>query len=353
MTELNRREFLCYLLKGVSFLGVNALVGGCQPGTDLYPKSIPSSKEKLGTPEPTLTPNLTPNSVEPGAAAAPTSTRVSSPTPTVRPPDLVVTRHGSPQRLVKKAIKALGGMGQFVRPGDDVIIKPNICVSYHSYEYAATTNPWVVATLVELALGYDARRVRVMDNPFGGTAQQAYLRSGIQKEVERVGGEMEVMAPYKYVNATIPGGKVLKQCQIYQDVLQADVLINVPLVKHHGLAKMTLGMKNMLGVISNRPAMHQNLGQKLADLNSRVRSHLVVVDAVRMLMNHGPSGGNLSDVKKADTLIAARDIVAADSYAATLFGLKPNNLDFVRAGSALGLGRSDLDNLKIEELDVS
>jgi uncharacterized protein (DUF362 family) len=253
--------------------------------------------------------------------------------------------------MVRRALAALGGMEQFVKAGDDVIVKPNICVAYHTYEYAATTNPWVVGALVKLALEAGARRVRVMDYPFGGSAEQAYVKSGIQEQVEKAGGQMEVMTKFKFVNAKIPDGLDLQRCKIYDGVLKADVLIDVPIAKHHGLARLTLGMKNLMGVIYDRPAMHRNLGQRLADLSSRVQPTLTVVDAVRMLMRHGPSGGNLDDVRQADTVIASPDIVAADSYAATLFGLRPDELSYVQAGSAMGLGRSDLDALRIEEIN--
>ena len=163
---------------------------------------------------------------------------------------------------------------------------------------------------------------------------------------------MEVMARFKFVPTEISEGQDLRQKEIYEDVLKADVLINVPIAKHHSLARLTLGMKNLMGVITDRPAMHSNLGQRLADLTSRVRPDLTVVDAVRILLRNGPTGGSLDDVKKLDTVIASPDIVAADSYAATLFGQDPQALGFIRAGTVMGLGRSDLDNLKIEEIAV-
>jgi uncharacterized protein (DUF362 family) len=267
-------------------------------------------------------------------------------------PDLVVARGGEPGELVRRALAAIGGMGRFVHPGDDVIVKPNICVAYHSYEYAATTNPWVVAELVRLCLEAGARRVRVMDYPFGGTPERAYTRSGIQEQVVAAGGEMEIMSFLKFISTDIPEGLDLRQCKIYDEVLNADVVINVPIAKHHNLARLTLGMKNLMGTIFNRPQMHQNLGQRLPDLTSRVRPELTVVDAVRMLMRNGPTGGSLDDVHKIDTVIVSPDIVAADSYAATLFELQPTDLSYVRAAADMGLGRSDLDNLRIEELTV-
>jgi len=247
---------------------------------------------------------------------------------------------------------ALGGMERFVQPGDDVIVKPNICVAYHTYEYAATTNPWIVGELVRLALEAGARRVRVLDYPFGGSPEQAYARSGIQEQVEAAGGQMEVMTGFKFLDTDIPDGVDLTTCKIYDDILKADVLINVPIAKDHGLARLTLGMKNLMGTIYNRPQMHRNLGQRLADLAGRVQPTLTVVDAVRMLMRNGPTGGNLDDVKQVDTLIVSPDVVAADSYAATLFELNPEDLAYVRAGVQMGLGRSDLSSLKVEEITV-
>ena len=113
---------------------------------------------------------------------------------------------------------------------------------------------------------------------------------------------------------------------------------------------MTAAMKNLMGVVRDRPAMHGKLGQAIADLNTLIKPDLTVVDAVRILTAHGPAGGKLSYVKKLDTVVASTDVVAADAYAATFFGLKPDDLDYVRIGAAMGLGRSDLSKLRIEEL---
>ena len=163
---------------------------------------------------------------------------------------------------------------------------------------------------------------------------------------------MVVMSWVKFVQTDIPSGKRLKSARIFDDVLRADVLINVPIAKHHGLALLTLAMKNLMGVIADRSSLHANLGQNLADLSTRVRSHLVIVDAVRMLMAHGPSGGNLADVRRENTIIASPDIVAADSYAATLFDLQPDKLAYINKGAEMGLGVKDLNQLRIEEISL-
>ena len=357
MTKLSRREFLCRTAAGVGSLAGGWWLSGC--ASQATP--APAAPSPVPTPTRTGLPAPTTGPVDP---ATTTHSQADPPAPTSEPvaestavrtaawPDLVVGRGGEPEALVRQSLAALGGLERFVKPGANVIIKPNICVAYHTYEYAATTNPWVVGALVKLALEAGAGRVRVLDYPFGGSPEEAYARSDIQEQVLAAGGEMEIMSKFKFVSTDIPGGLDLRQGDIYDDVLQADVLIDVPVAKHHSLARLTLGMKNLLGVIWDRSAIHWNLGQRVADLTSRVRPTLTVIDAVRILTNHGPTGGNLDDVKKLDTIIASPDIVAADSYAATLFGLQPDDLAYIQAGTAMGLGRSDLNNLKIEALTV-
>jgi uncharacterized protein (DUF362 family) len=265
---------------------------------------------------------------------------------------LAVAHGGDPTAITKAAIAALGGIDRFVRSADDVIIKPNICVDYHPPEYAATTNPTVVATLVSLCLGAGARRVRVMDMPFGGTPGSAYAVSGIEEAVKAAGGEMEVMSPVKFVETAIPDGQDITSWEVYRDIIEADVLINVPIAKHHSLARLSLGGKNLLGVITKPNQIHRNLGQRTADLVSLIRPTLTVVDAVRIVATHGPTGGSLNDVQQTDTIIASHDIVAADAWAATLFDKIGSDIAYVKAAADMGLGTLDLGSIDIEEFNA-
>jgi len=320
--RLTRRQFL--KLTGAAAAGVALFGAGC-------------------TAQPTATT---------GGAPSPSKGRRQPPAPTGDQAYLAVARGSDPAAITKAAIAALGGIERFVQSGDDVIIKPNICVDYHPPEYAATTNPTVVATLVSLCRGAGARRVRVMDTPFGGTPESAYAVSGIEEAVRTAGGEMEVMSPVKFVKTPIPEGRDITEWEVYQDVLEANVLINVPIAKHHSLAGLTLGGKNLLGVILNPSRMHFNLGQRVADLVSLVRPTLTVVDAVRILTAHGPTGGSLNDVQQTDTIIASHDIVAADAYATTLFGLTGASIAYVKAAAEMGLGTMELDSIRIEEISA-
>jgi uncharacterized protein (DUF362 family) len=265
---------------------------------------------------------------------------------------LAVARGADPSEITRRAMAALGGIERFVKPGHDVIIKPNICVDYHPPEYAATTNPTVVATLVSLCLGAGAKRVRVMDMPLGGTPESAYAVTGIGDAVKAAGGEMEVMSRFKFAKTPIPEGRDIKEWDIYQDVLKADVLIDVPIAKHHSLARLTLGSKNLLGVVAKPNDIHRNLGQRVADLASLIRPTLTVVDAVRILTAHGPTGGSLNDVKQTNTVIASHDLVAADAYGATLFGMTGPDIAYIKAGAEMGLGTMDLKSIKVEEVNV-
>ena len=265
---------------------------------------------------------------------------------------LAAARGADPGAITRTALAAIGGIERFVKSGADVIIKPNICVDYRTYEYGATTNPEVMATLVELCLGAGAKRVRVMDKPFAGSPDSAYARSGIGEAVEAAGGTMEVMNGAKFRTEDIPAGQDLAKVKVYQDILSADVMIDVPIAKHHSLARLSLAGKNLFGVISRPSQMHANLGQRTADLVSLVRPTLTVVDAVRTLMAHGPTGGNLDDVRLNNTVIASHDIVAADAYAATFFDLTGDQISYVKAAAEMGLGTLDLESVKVEEISV-
>jgi uncharacterized protein (DUF362 family) len=359
MSRISRREFLLTVLAGVSGLAADQILTACSPKSTALPQQA-TSQPKPTLPRSTDLPPTAAPMTKPVSPSATTPSEASPTTPQSKPtqtqasiPDLVVARNGEPEAMVRQALAALGGMEMFVSKGANVIVKPNICVAYHTYEYAATTNPWVVGALVKMCFEAGAASVRVMDYPFGGTAKEAYVVSGIEEQVKAAGGEMASMPGFKYVSTQIPDGKSLRKCDIFGDILNADTLINVPVAKHHSLARLTLGMKNLMGVIRDRGAIHQNLGQRLADLSTVIRPTLTVVDAVRVLMANGPTGGNLDDVKQMNTVIVSPDIVAADSYGTTLFGMKPDDLAYIQAGAAMGLGRSDLGSLRIQEINLA
>ena len=266
--------------------------------------------------------------------------------------DLVVA-HGqgkSPSAITKAAIDALGGMNKFVSRGDVVIVKPNMGWD-RLPEQAANTNPEVVATIVKLCFEAGARKVKVFDRPVNDP-RRCYKQSGIADAVSSLGAQVSFIDDRRFTDVSIKG-QVLKDWPLYKDLFEADKIINVPIAKHHGLAKLTMSMKNWMGVMGGeRGRIHQKIGESLADLCLVIKPTLTVLDAVRILTENGPQGGNLKDVKRLDTVIAGRDQVAIDSFGATLFGMKGSDLSYVKAGAAAGIGVMDLSKLKIKKLNV-
>lgn len=271
--------------------------------------------------------------------------------PAAGEPYLVVARGSNTAAITRAAIESLGGISKFVKSGNDVILKPNICNSSYGPEYATTTNPEVMAELVRMCLEAGARRVRVMDQGFSGSAVEGYKKSGIRDAVEKAGGQMEIMTAAKYVQVNFPNARDIKTWKVYQDILKADVVINVPIAKNHNSARVTLAMKCLMGVIENRNEIHIALDQRIADLSTVIKPTLHIIDAVRVLTRNGPTGGSLDYVLRANTIIASHDPVAADAFATReFFQKKPEDIGYIKIGGEMGLGRYDLNNLRIKEV---
>lgn len=251
--------------------------------------------------------------------------------------------------LVARVLAPLGAMTAFVRPGDHVVVKPNIGWD-RSPDQAANTHPLVVKALVAQALEAGAARVLVFDRTCN-EQRRCYANSGIEEAVRDLGDRRAVVEQIdrrKFVPVQISRGKALTEWEIYRDALECDCYINVPIAKHHGISRLTLGLKNCMGVIGgNRGALHHDLGQNLADLATVIQPKLTVIDATRILLRNGPQGGDLADVRREDTLIASTDPVAADAYATTLFGLRPDAIASTVAAAKMGLGEMDLERIQV------
>jgi uncharacterized protein (DUF362 family) len=247
--------------------------------------------------------------------------------------------------ITKTAIEAIGGVGRFVKAGNTVVIKPNIGWD-RKPEQAATTHPSVIRAIAEECVKAGAKRVKVFDNTCND-ARRCYTNSGIQaalKDMKNV--DVKFMEPERYKKVNLRG-VFLKEWELYDEALSADVLINVPIAKHHSLTGLTLALKNMMGIMGgNRGFIHRQIEDAVADVNSAVKSHLVVIDATRILTAHGPTGGSLKDVKILNKIIASTDPVAADSVATGLFGLKPQDVPITVTGHKRGLGEMNLDRIK-------
>jgi uncharacterized protein (DUF362 family) len=265
--------------------------------------------------------------------------------------DLVSVKGEDPGAITKKAIEALGGMDRFVKPKSVVLIKPNIGWD-RAPEYGANTTPEVVAALVELCFAAGARRVNVFDNTCNAN-QRCYENSGIKKAALAKGAQVYFADSWNVVKAHFPFESTMENWPVFRDALECDTFINVPILKHHGSTKLTLGMKNLMGVCSgNRGMMHVDLGTKIFEMARFIVPELTVIDSYRYLKRHGPSGGDLNDVELRKTVIASADYVLADVYASRSVDYDPNAIPYIAKAIEAGLGSATISGKDIVELTI-
>ena len=264
-------------------------------------------------------------------------------------PALAVRKGTDIPLLVRDTLDALGGIEQIVKPGETVVVKPNIGWD-RTVEMAANTHPDVVRTVVQLCLEAGAGQVRIFDRTCNDP-RRCYVQSGIQEAIDSIRSsrvKLEHIDRRAFQDVALKGGVALDEWSFYKPALDADRYINIPVAKHHSISTVTLAMKNTMGVIGgNRGALHRRIDESLADINSVIHSDLTIVDATRILVANGPQGGLMKDVRRTNSLIASTDIVAADSYAATLFGHRPEDIPTIVAGARRGLGIMDLSRVRM------
>lgn len=265
--------------------------------------------------------------------------------------DLVVKVEGeSPYEITKRAIKELGGMEKFISKQDIVMVKPNIGWN-REIEQAACTNPDVVRAIVEMALNAGAKKVIVMDNPCH-KAEDTYSRSGIKDAAQKAGAEVRFPDENRLVVHDFKGQRIT-QWPVFKDFLDVDKVINVPILKHHGSAGITISMKNLYGILGgNRGKLHRDMGQGIADLGYGFKPHLNIVDAYRILIRNGPIGGRVSDVELRKTVIASTNIMEADVVAVNVFGSTPEQYDFLRAAFERKMGQMDISKINLKSIKI-
>ncbi|HDQ26803.1 MAG TPA: DUF362 domain-containing protein [bacterium] len=267
--------------------------------------------------------------------------------------DLAAVKGGTPGKMFDAGINALGGIKNFVKPNQTVVVKPNIGWDVIP-EYAANTNPELVAVIVRRCIQAGAKRVYVFDHTCDNWIR-VYKNSGIEHAAKTAGA---VVAPGNnesyYHETAVPGGKSLKKTKIHELIFESDVFINVPVLKHHGTTRVTIGMKNLMGNIWDRRSWHvTDLHQRIADFTPVRKPDLTVVDCYRVMTANGPRGvAGGRDVVKMESQVLSRDIVAADSAAARIFGADPMDIAHIKNAAERKMGESDLSKLNIRRITL-
>jgi uncharacterized protein (DUF362 family) len=264
-------------------------------------------------------------------------------------PDFAIARN-DPDRaaLVRKAVDALGGMRRFIARGDIVAVKPNIGWD-RAPIHAANTNPEVVAEVVRLAFDAGAKRVVVTDVSCN-EANRCFQRSGIWKAAYDAGAEVVLPAEHRFRGMRLRG-EVLDDWPVYTPLVNADKVLNVPVAKHHNLARYTAAMKNWYGSLGGRRnRLHQNIDVSIADLAQFIQPTLTILDATRVLLRNGPQGGNIADAKDMRTVVATTDQVAADAFGCTLIGRTADEIPYILLGHQRGLGTMHWQEKRVKEV---
>ena len=249
----------------------------------------------------------------------------------------------SVKELTREIFDAAGGMTRFVSKGDVVAIKPNISWARRP-DLAATTNPLVMEAVIELCYEAGAKKVRIVDNTIHD-ARRCFAITGAGMVAKNTNAEL-VFPRSSLMKQMKINGHRLDIWPVFAPLVEADKLINLPVAKHHGLTALTLGIKNWIGGVGGRRyALHQDIHQSIVDLAQFFKPTATLIDATRIMIKHGPSGGSPSDVAVKNTLILSDDAVAADALATRLFGYRPEDIGFIRLGKKWGLGTDDLQQL--------
>ena len=266
-------------------------------------------------------------------------------------PHAVFVRNGEPTALVTSALEALGGIGRFIKPGDKVLLKPNMGWD-RAPEYAANTNPEIMSAVTRLSFSAGAAEVKVLDRTCN-EPRRCYRNSGIADAAAAEGAEVVQVRSNRYEDIPL-NGKALDSWPIYKDYLEADKVINIPIAKHHGMARVTLGLKNLMGVMGGRRgSIHVNFAEKMADITQHIMPTLTIIDAYRMLLDNGPSGGDLDDVRLERALIASPCTVSADVLGLELFGHSLADVKQIQVAIDRGLALYDTNNLNVARIDLS
>ncbi|MBI4866629.1 MAG: DUF362 domain-containing protein [Candidatus Wallbacteria bacterium] len=268
-------------------------------------------------------------------------------------PKLVVVHGTDALAMLRAGLDALGGIGRFVSAGDRVIVKPNVAFD-RSPALGATTSPDVLAAAVRLFRAEGASEVRVLDNPIN-SPEGCFHRSGIARAAGEAGARLILPDPVHFRTLEVPGAELIARWPMfYRPFADATRVVGISPLKDHNLCSASMTMKNWYGLLGGRRnQFHQRIHDIVSELAMMIRPTLVVLDATRVMMRNGPTGGSLSDVKRMDTLVLATDQCAADAYGyETLLGRDPQKLPYLELAEKRGAGNRNWRSVPMRELTV-
>ena len=281
-----------------------------------------------------------------GAAALPRAAQAAEPLATV------VVVHGTDiPKMIEAGIAKMGGWDKFFKAGGKVALKPNLAWN-STPEQGGNTHPEILRAVVRAAEARKVKQITIPENTCQ-PERKTFKTSGALEAIEGTIARLYRPKPDDYKEVSVPKGKVCQDAKVTRDLVEADCLVNMPVAKHHGGATLSLSMKNWMGAVDNgtRRRWHRDgLHQCIADFSTFLKPTLIIIDATRIMLNHGPQGPG--DLAHPHEIIFATDPVAADTYAATLFGKKPKDVRHIQLAAELGVGCADIEKIKVERVEA-
>lgn len=274
---------------------------------------------------------------------------------------------GNVRNALKKTFDNLGGIEKFIKPGMKVVLKPNL-VSKHRPEDAATTHPSVVKALAgmaaEAAVRKDGGRVIIAESPGGvyneWALKRIYSFCGITQAAKETGAELNFDTTE--IEIENPGGMYLKKITVIKPLIDADIVINLPKLKTHGMMVYTGAIKNMFGAVPGvlkaehhfRMSEYSEFANALIDVYIGIKPALSIMDAVTGMEGHGPSAGKPRQI---GSIIAGEDAFEVDLAALSIAGISPIDVPIMKEAVKRGLSTGNINDMalsgdNIEELKI-
>ncbi len=255
---------------------------------------------------------------------------------------VAIVKGEKPSEIVGKALKLIE-YERLIKLEDKVLIKPNY-VTAKPPGTGITTDSEIVENIIKLVKEFGIKEIVVGEGGAGDT-EKAFDVVGIREVAARQKVNLVNLNKDERINVKIPNGKFLKEVGIAKTALNATCIINVPKLKVHHMALVTLSMKNLMGFILPKSIMHENINEKIVELAS------LFVDKVKINLVDGLVGSEIDEVNgnpvKVNVVVAGKDMVATDAVSTAIMGINPEKVEYLKLAEKRGLGIAALSNIMV------
>ncbi len=250
------------------------------------------------------------------------------------------------EKAVEHAIKLIGGINKFIKKGEKVLIKPNVC-SEKKFTTGITTHPKVIRAVVKQVLKAGAKPIVGESSIIGHSTMKSFEISGIKDALKGLKVKIIDLNTLKSRRVKIPNAIRKKEITVSEGAVKVDRIISIPVLKTHMKTLVSLSLKNMKGIEYGREKTNNHMAgleETIVDLNKRFKPDLSIISGIIGHQGNGPTNGKPI---KANLIIAGRDPVAVDTVGTILMGFNPKKVKHIKLAAEQGLGTNDIHKIKI------